>query len=1704
MANSNYRTHQILSHTYNLVNPNHLQSYHQLLNEWPMDLNYPLWTVTYPRPEIYSCFPYLYRLPITSMLSESPMFLKLPICTNENDLFIAKADVACSSKIFLNETDYESRFINLIVEEYLEKSYFSYSENCLSEATADDLDTDLFTHHTAERVDQILYDRFPEPILCRCKRPVSVSPTSGTLKIIKGIGAGCYSAFNFISFNNNESQIVDIIENWTLDIINLGVNFNLPTIIITFLKLFKNFMPISEFILKLVDIFTKLFGNMCNYLGKTASEFLSSAKTYFSPSSTQPSTEAEIELLSELDSGRVSLTSGHLDSMGFLEPILQYVAEKPVIATLMSSFVVISGGVILGNLSNLGNTKASPGDKIAKSFYNISKVERGATSTIHMIQNFNTYLTDYIMCCLGKTTNSMLLQAMDCVSIPDDESNVKSELFNYIDYLLNPMNKAEVTTSKALLKRLNFCISIIDQIHQKAANSEVYLPNQSLNYILGKVIELKKLRLFVVKYSPEPSYRITPFWLNIAGTPGTGKSAFVPFLVTSVLKTLQTKGGFDVNDQDSWTYPVNFTDKYLSKYSNHYCVTIDDLMQDTAPLGDRSSALDIISWVSCIPHYTNQADLESKGTPFTSKMIVSTTNDLSMANRKEIISTEALKRRIKVQAVMIKDTKAAKDPNLMEGVRIELRDSLTGGKIRDVTSTELIAYVITEFMKHYNHEQTLMGTREPSADFLNEVASLVSPTSGLVNWCKWGLNPSLKYQHLFDATGTADIMVYDCDCSKHAKINDDFITHCFSLLEDNQDYLNLSIRDFGRQVEADTASALAEINLYQKTKSIVYDMYLKIIDTFDSQLIFKAIAAAAGALAVYSTYKYFSKSSLADDYSDLDPELSAAQYDKGKPSRTRTRLAQPFRRIPNKFVPTDVVATNGVGSFYQANGIDEQANQLIKNIAINGSVVRLLHLETGMVNTAIMIRGSYMLTNHHYFAEFEEGDEFAVYTNMPGSEAVVNQTFTKSKLIRIEDLDAAIYQCDTAVLSRYKSIVKHFLKSEEMPTVDAPAVVMTALPSFQTIVNLNAKPLTCNVPYQNESKTEHYRLLKSFVINHQVEFGQSGSLLIGLNKIQTRKFLGIQTCRDNATKLGYFVPITEEQLLHALDQFNDKLNYEIKVNEIVTATCGKIDDRCPPNLAHNSLKYVGTVGKTRFVKPQLRTKIIPSLVQNPESLTQEPSVLFDFDTRMKASLQGTPVIFRAIQGFDNQIGTLDRNILMKAVDELAMDYNFSISHPLVKREVLTNFETINGVPGLIKRIEMNSSPGWPYAVERQNTTKGGKEEWFAKMDNPPEGYSLAYLMQPTLMSGLKRRENLAKQGRNDLTVSYVCLKDETRPLAKIEEGKTRAFICLPMDYNLLVKKYFGAFTATQHLLAGQISSCVGIDPATKWKVLFDRLNEKNMLWEDFDYQNWDQHLHPELVYQVARIINKWYGDDDNSENGLVRRVLILDLIHTTLIVKDRLFIKSTGQCSGCAITAELNCIVHELLMYYVWIKLHQDHNLTTDIEEFRQQVAMALYGDDILLAVDNPRIKFNGLTIKPIMEKLGMGITPGNKLSTEFKVKKPSELEFLKRSFREEGNHVKAPLRTEVINNIYQWIHKSDNNIEATRTNCEAALQESYMHSREYFNKLLNELNSRIISYNRDNLIQINPIIKRYEDYDEKYRKSEFMCLGLAETSVKP
>jgi hypothetical protein len=481
-------------------------------------------------------------------------------------------------------------------------------------------------------------------------------------------------------------------------------------------------------------------------------------------------------------------------------------------------------------------------------------------------------------------------------------------------------------------------------------------------------------------------------------------------------------------------------------------------------------------------------------------------------------------------------------------------------------------------------------------------------------------------------------------------------------------------------------------------------------------------------------------------------------------------------------------------------------------------------------------------------------------------------------------------------------------------------------------------------------------------------------------------------------------------------------------------------------------------------------------------------------------------MYKNVEGYDKaSYGAVNLPLLDIAEECIYAEYDVKRSVVGIPRRPLSDDEMVNGIPGKINPLDMTTSPGYPWVKQRVDTNQNGKLEWFDEHIDEVSGRK-TYSMRKPLADAVAYRLEKAQQGERVPSIGYTCLKDETRPLLRVQNGVTRVFICLPMDYNLLIRKLFGAFIATQHAKAGREASSVGVNPVQDWKMLFDRLREKGDQWEDFDYKNWDQTIHPEFLYRYARIVNAWYGDNDDSPNGKARIALILELAHTYLMIGPKLFLKSGGQDSGCAITAEINCDIHDLMMFYVFlVLLHElrgkdketdrmiDQILDKALDFYRENVAIAVYGDDIVKSCTRwVQEWFNGNTIAPVMEQLGMKITPADKNSTVFSVKKPEEVTFLKRQFIPDpvypDRFIRCPLDLKTIENIPQWIKKGNDEVEATRVNCEMALREMFMYGEHRFNTARDELNSRIRNYNLMNEgREIPPLTLTYRQLQKSY-----------------
>lgn len=1636
---------------------------------WPEDLPYPQFLRPL-NPIFTRCELTDKRLNLTSNRFDVNCYVKLWDCQDSRE-FVSEIDN------WLSGRERES----LIVNAY---TYSPYIQPYVEEMT-----TNLARLHTFSTIPDLpidedefyeqLYDLYQGE---RLDLPPGLShncPTFEATSLIeacKGFGYGMYHSM--FSNKDNASQLQALIERWIIEIADLAVNFSVYKLVFSFVKLLQEFIPLTT-LLKQVSFFMK----------SSFSYLTDKLRTKSSTGATQP--------LSAQDTFEATSNFSDVDLYDLIQyDKVDYAGKAVALAAGLTSVICLLGVSIVGYKATKSASSMNALKEFSDVMYTVSKTKNGLYAVKAMVTDLKVYLKDFVSYYVYGSKASTIANLVKFSKVEESEDCKKDKFFDYMEFCLTPQNVLVIQQNKVYQNQMNFCYKILYELNQYFANDDAReVPEPIKSFVRHNLVELKKVVTVVNRKSNFDQVRFVPFWCNILGKSGTGKSTFCTLLTNTLHDVLEKELKDEIPAKDNWMYSINFNDQYYTNYKGQYVVCMDDFGQDAKPVGtNKSSHSEMISLVSGVPYSTQQASVEDKGIPFTSKIIISTSNDFNM-NRSEIIDCTALRRRQNMCIAFVEKDDVKPDP-LLGGkkIQIQLRHSLNVTQILttyDSAKTFLIDFV-KRYLEWHKLQEEVMKTRTPDPNLIQDILQAVKPqvvtvepqVEATTSWrCLAGMDPNVV-----DSYG---IEQFDCDCDYHTERNLHY--HSTIRLYQAECVRYTGIKDF---YSHEFPPSFFEIK--NQFTNNVKELGARIKDFMKNNMA-KLAFAAAGAIVAFFLVRPMLTSG--------DKEEDEVEEENHHFEETKMQYTPSVKRAPKKRA---FIATNDDFEQFEASepflpsSVDDQAQDLIQNVLLRrGLICRLEYVNTGtarkQTNTAIRVKGTAILTNHHFMAALSKGDEFVIKINTLSGISQSRQKYDPQRCVRIGESDLVIYNCDSS-MSNSKDILKHFPDSEVL-TYAQDALIVTAYgvtPMHVVKMNVLATP-TLHQKGIYEANGESYTILDSYQTNCQVEKGMSGSVLISNNPKLKTKILGIQTCRNQQTGHGYFKPVSRTQVEKALEALNP-ISFEEEELEITSAI---IDDRCPPNLGKTSLQYLGTLPKTKYLRASNKTKLTPSLVQNADQLTQLPSVLDDNDERMDEEFRNKSVIFRSFQGFDEPIGSIDQSILTRALNQLKVEYDVVLENNKVPRRLLSMNEMINGVPGVINRIEMKSSPGYPYILQRKNTTLGGKYEWFEEIETLP-GYGKTYSPTSTLLSGLKQREELMLKGIKPPTIAYACLKDETRPIKKISSGATRTFLCLPLDYNLLIRKYFGAFVAALHQKSGIVTSCVGIDPATQWRDLYDKLMSKNGMWEDFDYTAWDQHLHPSLVLAVASLVNYYYGDADDSPVGKLRYMLLYDLVFTLVIVKDRLFRKSSGQCSGCAITAELNCIVHDLLMYYVWLLINQRKGRPTNLTDYREHVASIMYGDDIVQSVEPETNQwFNGKTIQPYMQDLGMNITPGDKVSTDFVAKPPSEILFLKRSFRKDGELIKAPLRSDIVYNITQWIHKSDNPAEATRVNCETALQEAYMHGEKYFRELAQDINDRIKTFVRQTKTPLPPVLVDYEEFDKKYHDQEFTCSGLITASVR-
>ena len=301
-------------------------------------------------------------------------------------------------------------------------------------------------------------------------------------------------------------------------------------------------------------------------------------------------------------------------------------------------------------------------------------------------------------------------------------------------------------------------------------------------------------------------------------------------------------------------------------------------------------------------------------------------------------------------------------------------------------------------------------------------------------------------------------------------------------------------------------------------------------------------------------------------------------------------------------------------------------------------------------------------------------------------------------------------------------------------------------------------------------------------------------------------------------------------------------------------------------------------------------------------------------------------------------------------------------------------------------------------------------------------------------------------------VEYIfmdTLKDETRPIEKVDAGKTRVFGAAPMDFIIVFRMYYLDFLV--YMMRNRIlnESAVGIKAqSNEWTFLYNKLRKNGAQVIAGDFSNYDGTLHPEILWSIFDIIQQYYWKEGSTPaEDNVRYCLWHNLVNSYHICGNWFYQLNHSQPSGNPSTAILNSMYNSIACRYTF------YNIYAPNINFNDYVSMIAYGDDNVLNISPCVPEFTQERMAKEFEQIGMVYTDESK-SLNLCYKTLSEVTFLKRGFSFDTNShfCFSPLVLPSILEAFNWIKKTDNEVTIIQQIAENSLVELSMHPKDVFN----------------------------------------------------
>nr|WPR17999.1 MAG: structural polyprotein [Crogonang virus 3] len=510
-------------------------------------------------------------------------------------------------------------------------------------------------------------------------------------------------------------------------------------------------------------------------------------------------------------------------------------------------------------------------------------------------------------------------------------------------------------------------------------------------------------------------------------------------------------------------------------------------------------------------------------------------------------------------------------------------------------------------------------------------------------------------------------------------------------------------------------------------------------------------------------------------------------------------------------------------------------------------------------------------------------------------------------------------------------------------------------------------------------KLDNTRMLIREVYEYDIDTmkGDCGMILTVCDSASEQKILGMHVA-GSSTGRNWATAVWREVIEDALAEFDSVAQMAGSYSELPPCEMNVAGEFLPVGLLEDGPLEMA------------RSCIVPSTLHGKLSVpVTKPAYLKPF---VRDGVRVDPLEL-GVKKAGAFIPLLDQAKIDVAGEDVLLRLSENHRDEKVALRVLSYEEAVSGIAGddLLNGISRVTSPGYPYTKTLRRGK--GKTMWMGSEEYEFDSDAALALRQDV--------EDLINRARNGerLDVLWIdTLKDERRPIEKVEEGKTRVFSNGPMHFNIAFRKYF--LSAFAHIQNNRIfnSIAVGMNVwSAEWEQLYRHLtvHGKDTVI-DGDFGNLDGTLSAAVLWKVEEILDRLY--DDGEENSRIRKALWTVVVYASRYYRGQVYQCTHSVPSGVPGTSIIDSIALMVCFRMLWLDLAPVE--MRSMMAFNDNVSMIVYGDDNVLGISPPAAEFYNMeTLVEAFKKIGMKYTDAGKTGEVVRLKTIDDVQFLKRRF---------------------------------------------------------------------------------------------------------